>query len=185
MQGSSDWPRGTRLASILALAAFAALAWWHMVVFRLWAGAGSTPDAMFAGYGPHAVRAWLDALDTGERAYFLFWHAHLFDMAFPPLAAAALTMLTLKAGLFHGFLAGRERARAVMLAAALPFAYWAFDYLENVAVAHFVAGRIAVNPASAHLASVMTGAKYLFGLFALALPAGLWLHGRNRRSGHA
>lgn len=172
--------RLARVTSALALAAFAALAWWQNVVFKPWAGAGPGPDSKFGGYGFAWFSAWLNELDPVERAQYLLWHSRVFDMAFPALLAAALIALTFLALSRHRRFAGVPRARRVLMAAALPLALFALDYLENRGVAALVSGEVALDPRAVTHVSAVTGAKWLFGLFAVALPVGLWLSRFNR-----
>jgi hypothetical protein len=172
--------RTARIASTLALAAFAALAWWQNLVFKPWAGAGPGPDSKFGGYDVAWFAAWANELDPVERAQFLLWHSRVFDLAFSFFLAAALIALTFLALSRHRRFAAASRTKLILAAAALPLALFFLDSLENWGVANLLSGRFAAEAWAVAHVSAVTGAKWLFGLFAVALPLGLWLSTFNK-----
>lgn len=172
--------RLARIVSALALAAFAALAWWQNLVFKPWAEAGPGPDSKFGGYDLAWFAAWLNELDPVEKTQYLLWHSRVFDLAFPLFLAAALIVLTHLALSRHRRFAGASRTKLVWMAAALPLALFALDLLENRGVAALLSDHVALDARAVAHVSALTGAKWLFGLFAVALPIGLWLSSFNR-----
>ncbi len=172
--------RLAKLTTALALVSAAALAVWQNVLFKPWAGTGDGPDAKFGGYDLAWFKGWMDQLHPAARDAYLLWHTRVFDMAFPLFLAAALIALTLAALRRHPWMAGATEARLVIVAAVLPVSLFMLDYLENTGVGLLVSGRIGLVGSAVALVSAVSGAKWLFGLFAVALPVGLWLSSMNR-----
>lgn len=171
--------RLARNLTILALAAFLVLAWWQNMVFKPWAGAGQGPDGLFGGYDAAWFAAWANELDPVERWHFGFWHLRVFDLVFPLLFAMALITLSLAAFARHPGFAGASPVKRVALAAALPLAVFFLDLLENRGIGALLAGQVPVDARTVAHLSAVTGAKWLFGLFAVAFPVGVWLSSRN------